>query len=234
MVLGRGILVIVAIAAPAAFGAAKPALAEDVFKNIQTFKGKPASSVIPAMDALAGLLGVECTYCHVTREWDRDDKPRKQTARRMFEMQRYLNETHFGGRNRISCWTCHRGHGKPEVHPNDPARVEEAKAMVAIPASDESKPAEQVFHNIQSLAGMPAKDLPGVMVYFSQALGVECSHCHVSGHWDQETPVKQTARKMLTMVDAAVHRFYGGSGPLGCPDCHQGSTNPEFLPAAKQ
>jgi hypothetical protein len=44
------------------------ALAEDVFKNIQTFKGKPAARVIPAMDALTGLLGVQCTYCHVARE----------------------------------------------------------------------------------------------------------------------------------------------------------------------
>jgi hypothetical protein len=49
------------------------------------------------MDALTGLLGVECNYCHVARECDNDDKPPKQTARKMFEMIAYLNDSHFPG-----------------------------------------------------------------------------------------------------------------------------------------
>ena len=208
----------------------KQALAEDVFKNIQTFKGKPAAHVIPAMDALTGLLGVQCTYCHVAREWDKDDKPQKQTARKMFEMIGYLNDTHFGGENRISCWTCHRGHGTPPKLPPDPQRLEQARMMIAIAPADEAKPAGQVFHNIQALAGVPAGQIPGIMAYFSRALGVECTHCHVAGQWEQDTPAKQTARKMLAMVDATVKKFYGGSGPLGCPDCHQGNVQPQLLP----
>jgi hypothetical protein len=53
------------------------------------------------MDALTGLLGVDCNYCHVLREWERDDKPQKQTARKMFQMVEYLNHDHFSGENRI-------------------------------------------------------------------------------------------------------------------------------------
>ena len=49
--------------------------AEDVYKNIQMFKGKPAARVIPAMDALTGLLGVKCDYCHVDKQWEKDDSP---------------------------------------------------------------------------------------------------------------------------------------------------------------
>jgi photosynthetic reaction center cytochrome c subunit len=208
----------------------KQALAEDVFRNIQTFRGKPAARVIPAMDALTGLLGVECTYCHVAREWDKDDKPAKQTARKMFEMTGYLNDSHFAGQNRISCWTCHRGHPKPPAPAAGAQRTTDAKALIAVPAADEAKPAEQFFHNIQSLAGVPAGQFPGIMGYFSGALGVDCSYCHVAGQWDKDTPAKLKARTMLSMVTATVNKFYGGTGPLGCPDCHQGSVKPQFLP----
>lgn len=209
----------------------KQVRAEEVFKNIQTFKGKPAARVIPAMDALTGLLGVDCSYCHVAREWEKDDKPQKQTARKMFDMMGYLNDQQFSGENRISCWTCHRGHGKPPGLPDIAGRTLEAKQLISIASRDESKPAEQVFRNIQAMKGTPAGELPGIMAYFSQALGVECSHCHVPLQWDQDTPIKQTARTMLRMVDATVQKFYGGSGPLGCPDCHQGAVHPPFFPA---
>jgi Photosynthetic reaction centre cytochrome C subunit len=212
----------------------RQAMAEEVFKNIQMFKGKPAARVIPAMDALTGLLGVDCAYCHVQREWEKEDKPNKQTARKMFEMMGYLNETYFDGKNRLSCWTCHRGHGKPPAPAADAQRTALAKQLMAVPVADEGRPGEQVFKNIRSLAGVPAGRFPGIMAYFSGALGVECSHCHVAGHWEQDTPAKLTARKMLTMVTATVNKYYGGQGPLGCPDCHQGNVSPQFMPEAQK
>src|SRR5436305_2427542 len=45
-----------------------PVRAEDVFKNIETFKGKPATQVLLAMNAIRGSLGVSCTYCHAQFE----------------------------------------------------------------------------------------------------------------------------------------------------------------------
>ena len=103
------------------------------------------------------------------------------------------------------------------------------KRAMPIAAADQLKPSEQVFQNIHGLTGVPAGELPAIMAYFSSALGVECTHCHAAGHWERDTPAKQTARKMLAMVDATIQRFYGGLSPLGCADCHQGSIKPQFL-----
>lgn len=101
--------------------------------------------------------------------------------------------------------------------------------MLAIAAADESKPAEQIFHDIQKLQGVPAGRLPDIMVYFSQALGVTCAHRHVMDHWEKDTPAKQRARTMLAMVRTTLQKFYGGSGSLGCPTCHQGAVKPQFM-----
>jgi len=45
-----------------------PVRAEDVFKSIETFKGKPVTQVLIAMNAIRGSLGVSCTYCHTQFE----------------------------------------------------------------------------------------------------------------------------------------------------------------------
>src|SRR5947207_14087379 len=62
----------------------KRLLAEDVFKNVEIFKGKDAARLIPAMDALRGLLGVDCTHCHTQFDWANESKPTKQKARQHF------------------------------------------------------------------------------------------------------------------------------------------------------
>ena len=72
-----------------------PVQAEDVFKNIEIFKGKPATQVLIAMNAIRGNLGVSCTYCHTQFEWDKNDKPAKETTRKMFRMIGFINKTYF-------------------------------------------------------------------------------------------------------------------------------------------
>ena len=89
--------------------------AEQVFKNIEILKGKKASVLPGMMSALTGLLGVNCSYCHIQDEWDREDKPTKQAARKMFQMVKTINRDNFGGRNAVSCWTCHRGDPHPPI-----------------------------------------------------------------------------------------------------------------------
>ena len=89
--------------------------AETFFKNIEILKGKKASRLPGMMSALTGLLGVGCSYCHVPNEWDREDKPTKQTARKMFRMIGTINKDNFEGRNAVSCWTCHRGSPHPPI-----------------------------------------------------------------------------------------------------------------------
>jgi hypothetical protein len=89
--------------------------AEKVFKNIEILKGKKASRLPGMMSALTGLLGVNCTYCHVNGQWDSEEKPTKQTARKMFRMVGGINKDYFEGKNAVSCWTCHRGNPHPPL-----------------------------------------------------------------------------------------------------------------------
>src|SRR3954469_5216401 len=69
----------------------KRLLAEDVFKNVEIFKGKDAARLIPAMDALRGLLGVDCTHCHTQFDWANESKSTKQKARQHFKLIEMVN-----------------------------------------------------------------------------------------------------------------------------------------------
>src|SRR5262245_10344332 len=89
--------------------------AETYFKNISILKGRPASRLPGMMEALTGLIGVECEHCHVRDDFASDDKPAKKMARAHFAMQARLNKEEFGGQNKVSCWTCHHGKPKPEL-----------------------------------------------------------------------------------------------------------------------
>ena len=85
---------------------------EQEYKNIQVLKGLPASRLEPIMFAFKNSLGVECTYCHVKDHFEQDDKPAKQTARKMIGITRDANGK-LGGSGRITCNTCHRGEPRP-------------------------------------------------------------------------------------------------------------------------
>lgn len=86
--------------------------AEQVFKNIQAFKGMPASELIPSMEFMAASLKIECSDCHDMKDFSIDTRM-KETARRMIAMQRDINAKNFNGRNQVTCMTCHRGSEKP-------------------------------------------------------------------------------------------------------------------------
>ncbi len=94
-----------------------PKPAEQVFKNIQVMKGVPAPRLMGAMQFFAKSLGVDCSYCHVPNEFDKDDKPAKITARKMLNMVHQINSANFPDNQVVSCWMCHRGNAKPEAFP---------------------------------------------------------------------------------------------------------------------
>jgi hypothetical protein len=94
-----------------------PAPAEEVYKNIQIMNGVPAPRLRTVMLNLTTWLGVECAYCHLMGQFDKDDKPAKQTARAMFTMVRAINQDNFPSTNAVTCWTCHRGAVKPQSLP---------------------------------------------------------------------------------------------------------------------
>ncbi|HVN20207.1 MAG TPA: c-type cytochrome, partial [Dongiaceae bacterium] len=90
-----------------------PKTAEQQFKNIQALKGVPAEQLIPTMQFISASLGVECDFCHVDRQMDKDDKKEKQTARKMIAMELAINRANFDGKVQVTCNTCHRGSAHP-------------------------------------------------------------------------------------------------------------------------
>ncbi len=86
--------------------------AEKKYKNIQLLKGVPAERINKIMFAFKDSLGVECTYCHVPDQFEKDDKPTKLAARKMITLVRD-NNAKLGTVGRVSCFTCHRGQPKP-------------------------------------------------------------------------------------------------------------------------
>jgi photosynthetic reaction center cytochrome c subunit len=103
--------------------AVRPPMAEEVFKNVQILKGIPVDEFMSTMGFFSASLGLNCTDCHVDESagnWAKyaDDNAKKRTARRMMQMVTALNRTNFGGRQVVTCNTCHRGNSQPNVQPS--------------------------------------------------------------------------------------------------------------------
>jgi hypothetical protein len=138
-------------------GAPAVKTAADQFKNIQVLKNIPAEELIPTMQFVGASLGVECEFCHVEHEMDKDDKKPKQTAREMMRMMLTINQNNFSGKREVTCNTCHRGNIQPQAVP-------------AI-ANGTSKPAPTDSNpdSAADLAGWPSGN--SVMAEYLEALG---------------------------------------------------------------
>ena len=122
-----GMLVALLGAAAVARGQAglapRPQMAEDVFTNVQLLKGIPVDQFMGTMGFFAASTGLNCTDCHVDEsggDWKKyaDDNALKRTTRRMMSMVSGINQASFGGRQVVTCNTCHRGNRKPNVMPS--------------------------------------------------------------------------------------------------------------------
>src|SRR5215470_8718327 len=101
----------------------RPRLAEEVFKNVQVLKGIPVNQFMETMGFFSASLAADCTFCHVTESggsWEKyaDDNQHKRTARGMIAMTIAINRDSFGGRQVVTCYTCHRGGDRPKVTPS--------------------------------------------------------------------------------------------------------------------
>ena len=85
-------------------------------KNLKVLKIAP-SEIIPTMFTYRVGLGVQCSHCHVQGEWDKDDKPTKETARKMIVMTQEINAKFPDGKIHVTCFTCHRGETEPKTAP---------------------------------------------------------------------------------------------------------------------
>lgn len=125
---------------------------EQVFKNIQVFKGVPASDLIPSMEFMAASLKFECTDCHNAKDYSAETRA-KETARHMITMQRDINAKNFNNRNQVTCMTCHRGSENPVGTP-----VPEGITMRHARLESAPKP-EDLFAKQTSAVGMTTQAL---------------------------------------------------------------------------
>jgi photosynthetic reaction center cytochrome c subunit len=103
-----------------------------------------------------------------------------------------------------------------------------------VPMGKTSSPqiTETAFKNIQVLKGVPSGQLLPAMRFISASLGVECSYCHVEGHFDEDDKKpKQIARAMMRMMVAIDTNSFDGNREVTCYTCHQGSPKPVATPA---
>jgi hypothetical protein len=138
-----------------------PQLSENVFKNIQILKGIPVDQFMDAMGMFSASLGYDCSSCHSPEiHTDRAafaiTTPLITRARQMMTMMNGINEGNFGGRPRVTCFTCHRGNPSPEDVPSLALQysdlIDDPNAMTILP--DRTVSADQIFSKyIQALGG---------------------------------------------------------------------------------
>jgi photosynthetic reaction center cytochrome c subunit len=97
--------------------------------------------------------------------------------------------------------------------------------------------AEEVFKNVQILKGIPVDEFMDTMGMFSAATGLNCTDCHTADDttsWQKfanDTPRKQTARRMMQMVNTINKENFKGVRSVTCYTCHRGDLRPKMVPS---
>jgi hypothetical protein len=201
--------------APASADTAKTA--EQAFKNIQVLKGVPADQIIPAMQFITASLGVECDYCHVQGQFEKDEKKPKETARKMMTMMFAINKENFEGHREVTCYSCHRGSAEPVGTPiisdeePKPGMKDEAKTgeAAALPKAEEI-----LDKYVQALGGAAALDKVSSRVIKGAALMPGGMKAPVDVY--AKGPDKRVSIMHLPNGDS-ITAFDGQGGWLGAP-----------------
>jgi photosynthetic reaction center cytochrome c subunit len=106
-------------------------------------------------------------------------------------------------------------------------------------AGQEQKPlmAEDAFKSVQLLRGITVSQFMATMGFFSAALNANCTFCHgmeSGGSWARyadDTPRKQTARRMILMMATINQTNFAGRRVVTCYTCHRGSERPKVTPS---
>jgi photosynthetic reaction center cytochrome c subunit len=220
-----------------------------------------------------------CLYCHVEGNFADESKYTKVVARRMLQMVQNVNTSwkpHVGETG-VTCYTCHRGKPLPSqiwfrqpperghdvmgdrAGQNTPARSVGLSSLPFDPLTpyllDEvsAKPIRVAGNT--ALAGgnrssvKQAEFTYGLMMHFSQSLGVNCTYCHNTrafASWPESTPQRSTAWHGIRMARDINGNYLEGLSatfpeiPLGrlgptkdaakvsCATCHQGANKPLY------
>ncbi|MGE3843646.1 MAG: photosynthetic reaction center cytochrome c subunit family protein [Vicinamibacterales bacterium] len=167
IVVGAAIAWCGALGAASVAGQSAPAqapMAETVFKNVQVLRGIPVDEFMDTMGMFASSLGYDCASCHAAgistnRDLFAESTPSIQKARQMVLMVNAINRANFGGEPRVSCYTCHRTHYRPEVVPSLDAQyadlIEDPSSVNIVP--DRGVSADPIFAKYLDALGGAAR-----------------------------------------------------------------------------
>jgi hypothetical protein len=194
-----------------------PQMSETVFKNVQVLKGIPVDEFMDAMGMFAAALGYDCSSCHApeirtNREAFAVTTPLIQRARGMIGMMNTINRTYFGGQQRVSCFTCHRGNYRPEIVPNLALQygeiMDDPNAMVLAP--DRQASVDPVFNKyIQALGGAERLAKLNSLVATGTYSGFNTGGAEVPVEIFARAPAQRT--QVIDMPDGNGVKTYDGS-----------------------
>jgi photosynthetic reaction center cytochrome c subunit len=219
-----------------------------------------------------------CAYCHVGNNFADENIYTKIVARRMLQMNRQINETWAShvGQTGVTCYTCHRGNQIPNnvwaenrgPHPTNLNTINAGRgqnqatpqaAWSSLPYDsfstflggnhmDVRMASRTIKPGSNPTSTMDTEWTYGLMMHFSQGLGVNCTYCHNTREFQSYSgpPARATAWHGIRMVrdinvtfmDPLQPVFAGPGVPAGrlgvhgdvqkvnCATCHQGANKP--------
>ena len=194
----------------------KPQMSEQVFKNVTALTGIPVDEFMGTMGLFSAALSMCCGECHDNEHWE-VDTPRKRTARRMVTMVQAINKANFGGRQVVTCWTCHRNRDKPVVTPTLDTVYGEAKLEPddILPAAAGMPTADSIFDKyIQALGG--AQRLAALTGYVAKGTSTGYISAGLPAEFYAKAPDQRTTIVHTTEGDI-VRAFDGKNGSIMTP-----------------
>lgn len=205
-------------------------MAEQVFKSVVVLRGISVNEFMETMGFLSASLSYNCTDCHgedAVDNWANfaKDTEKKNIARKMILMVKMINQTQFGGKRMVTCYTCHRGDASPKITPNLAVQYAPAEDIDANEVELANRPATQGTPSADQILDKYFQAIGG-----TQRLGSFASFAAkgtYSGYDtdNQKVPVDVYAKapaQMTTIVHAplgdSIRVFDGRSGWIASPD----------------
>jgi len=205
-------------------------MAEQVFKSVVVLRGISVNEFMETMGFLSASLSYNCTDCHgedAVDNWANfaKDTEKKNIARKMILMVKMINQTQFGGKRMVTCYTCHRGDASPKITPNLAVQYAPAQDIDANEVELASRPATQGTPSADQILNTYFQAIGGTQRLSSFASFVAKGTYSGYDTDNQKVPVDVYAKapaQMTTIVHAplgdSVRVFDGRSGWIASPD----------------
>lgn len=256
------------------------------YQNVQVLGDLDSANFNRLMQAITSWVAPEqgCAYCHNVENMASDEVYTKGVTRRMLQMTRHINESWSSHvqQTGVTCYTCHRGNPvpqyvwaeSPETHAWRGLTRPTGQNLASKNVGSSSLPYDPYTPYLQGDSpirvigttakpqegGAPTMDAEwtyGLMMHFSQSLGVNCTYCHNSrafAQWEQGNAAQVNAWYGIRMVrsinnayitpltpvwaanpngpaDGPVQPRLGHLGDalkVNCTTCHQGVFKPLY------